>query len=146
MGTAAVGVALLASAFFSALAVHAACTNPTTIPSGLAAQCYKGPGLNQCNTGAWRVQSFNLTAAYAYSQSTYYAYSQSAYTSSTNLGLGILPTASAAFGGNPALITDGDTNTANWVEVGSGGAQWVKLDLGNTYSLNDVKVWHYYGA
>src|SRR5439155_19271836 len=109
------------------------------------AQCYKGPGLNQCNTGAWRVQSFNLTAAYAYSQSTYYAYSQSAYTSSTNLGLGILPTASAAFGGNPALITDGDTNTANWVEVGSGGAQWVKLDLGNTYSLNDVKVWHYYG-
>jgi hypothetical protein len=25
------------------------------------AQCYKGPGLNQCNTGTWRVQTFNLT-------------------------------------------------------------------------------------
>jgi hypothetical protein len=25
-------------------------------------QCYKGPGLNQCNTGTWRVQSFVLTA------------------------------------------------------------------------------------
>src|SRR5437870_8323551 len=56
------------------------------------AQCYKGPGLNQCNTGAWRVQSFSMTSSYAYSQSSYYAYSQSsyyaysqsAYTSSTN--------------------------------------------------------------
>ena len=27
-----------------------------------AAQCYKGPGLNQCNTGIWRVQEFTLTA------------------------------------------------------------------------------------
>jgi len=43
------------------------------------AQCYKGPGLNQCNTGTWRVQSFTVTASYAYSQSTYYVYSQSAY-------------------------------------------------------------------
>jgi len=25
------------------------------------ARCYKGPGLNQCNTGQWRVQSFSLT-------------------------------------------------------------------------------------
>jgi hypothetical protein len=26
------------------------------------AQCYKGPGLNQCNTGTWRLQTFGLTA------------------------------------------------------------------------------------
>jgi hypothetical protein len=25
-------------------------------------QCYKGPGLNQCNTGQWRLQTFTLTA------------------------------------------------------------------------------------
>ena len=25
------------------------------------AQCYKGPGLNQCNTGTWRIQTFTLT-------------------------------------------------------------------------------------
>src|SRR5229473_7074164 len=43
------------------------------------AQCYKGPGLNQCNTGQWRVQSFTITATYAYSQSAYYAYSQAPY-------------------------------------------------------------------
>src|SRR6266852_1129913 len=43
------------------------------------AQCYKGPGLNQCNTGQWRVQSFSVTASYAYAQSAYYAYSQSSY-------------------------------------------------------------------
>src|SRR6184192_3737740 len=181
MGTAAAGAALCASVFFSILAVHAACTNPSTIPSGFAApcpvfslssttvtqaqtltlsatpqagtdyiyttayvsegtawnpytlqgnnaypayssalasltlsstqlqslslgthyavvwdwlwdataNCYKGPGLNQCNTGQWRIQSFSLTSsytysqsaytAYTYSQSSYYAYSQSAY-------------------------------------------------------------------
>src|SRR6266705_616034 len=174
MGTAAAGMALLASAFFSILAVHAACQNPPTIPQGFTtpctvfslsstaltqsqtltlsatpqpgtdyiyttayvsqgtawnpytlsgnnaypsyssalasltlssaqlsslspgthyavawdwlwdstAGCYKGPGLNQCNTGTWRVQSFSLTSTYAYSQSSYYAYSQSAYVSS----------------------------------------------------------------
>ena len=43
------------------------------------ANCYKGPGLNQCNTGTWRVQSFSLTSSYAYSQSSYYAYSQASY-------------------------------------------------------------------
>src|SRR5229473_2210008 len=43
------------------------------------AQCYKGPGLNQCNTGQWRVQSFTITSTYTYSQSSYYAYSQAPY-------------------------------------------------------------------
>lgn len=27
-----------------------------------AANCYKGPGFNQCNTGQWRLQTFNVTA------------------------------------------------------------------------------------
>src|SRR6266705_11816 len=39
MGTAAAGAALVASAFFSILAGHAACTNPSTIPTGFAAPC-----------------------------------------------------------------------------------------------------------
>src|SRR5438309_8146453 len=177
MGGAAASAALVASAFFSILAVQAACSNPATIPTGFAAPCpvfslsattvtqaqtltlsatpqagtnyiyttayvsqgtawnpytlsgnnaypsyssaltsltlsstqlsalslgthyavvwdwlwdatagcYKGPGLNQCNTGAWRVQSFSVTSSakptptptptYTYSQSSYYAYS-----------------------------------------------------------------------
>src|SRR5437667_4253041 len=61
------------------------------------ANCYKGPGLNQCNTEQWKVQSFSLTSSatptptptaspYTYSQSSYYAYSQSAYTQSNTLG------------------------------------------------------------
>src|SRR6266480_3287701 len=155
MGTVAAGAALCTSAFFSILAVQAACQNPLTIPTGFTApcpvfslsassvsqsqsltisalpqpgtdyiyttayvsngtawnpytlqgnnaypsyssalasltlsstqlqslslgthysvvwdwlwdataNCYKGPGLNQCNTGAWRVQSLSLTSA-----------------------------------------------------------------------------------
>jgi hypothetical protein len=27
------------------------------------AQCYKGPGLNQCNTGTWTLQTFSLTSS-----------------------------------------------------------------------------------
>src|SRR5207248_5068411 len=223
MGTAAAGTALLASAFFSILAVHAACTNPSTIPTGFAspcpvfslsnasvtqaqsltltatpqagtdyiyttayvsngitwnpytlqgnnaypsyssalasltlsstqlqalslgthyavvwdwlwdatANCYKGPGLDQCNTGTWRVQSFSLTSSatptptptaspYTYSQSSYYAYTQTAYVTPTNLALGKIPTASATFAGNPALITGNDLNTYNWLQLDTG--------------------------
>src|SRR5713226_8048827 len=47
------------------------------------AQCYKGPGLNQCNTGQWRVQSFTITSTSVYSQSAYYTYSQSSYVTYT---------------------------------------------------------------
>jgi len=32
-----------------------------------SAGCYKGPGLNQCNTGTWRLQTFNLTSTPALS-------------------------------------------------------------------------------
>src|SRR5438034_7697556 len=39
MGTAAAGAALCASAFFSVLAVQAACSNPSPLPTGFAAPC-----------------------------------------------------------------------------------------------------------
>ncbi len=45
------------------------------------AQCYKGPGLNACNTGEWRIQTFNLTGGTTPSPTPVaYVYSQSAYT------------------------------------------------------------------
>src|ERR1700730_3667650 len=53
------------------------------------AGCYKGPGLNQCNTGTWKIQNFTLTSStYTYSQAAYgtYTYSQSAYTSGCTSG------------------------------------------------------------
>src|SRR5438309_8237977 len=167
MGTAAAGAALITSAFFSILAVNAACTNPSPLPTGLAApcpvfslssttltqsqtltlsatpqpgtdyiyttayvsqgttwnpytlqgnnaypayssalasltlsstqlsslslgthyavvwdwlwdstaQCYKGPGLNQCNTGEWRRQSFNLTPSARFSPRRFFVFS-----------------------------------------------------------------------
>jgi hypothetical protein len=67
-----------------------------------------------------------------------------------NLASGILPTASAApsplDGTNSlATITDGDVNTANYVRLSGSGPQWIAIDLGNTYSINDLKFWHYFG-
>src|SRR5216683_4628985 len=81
----------LSSAQLSALSIG---THYTVVWDWLwdaTAQCYKGPGLNQCNTGQWRVQSFTITITYAYSQSSYYAYSQAAYYAYSQSAYGSLP-------------------------------------------------------
>lgn len=42
-------------------------------------------------------------------------------------------------------ITDGDITTANYAYVTETGLHYVQVDLGTTYPLESVKVWHYYG-
>jgi hypothetical protein len=61
-----------------------------------------------------------------------------------NLVSGMMPTASYP-GGNLAVLTDGDLNTDHYAGLGATGPQWVKFDLGQTYTLSDIKLWHYYG-
>ena len=41
-------------------------------------------------------------------------------------------------------ITDGDITASNFVDVEE-GLQCVTADLGNTYDLDEIAVWHYYG-
>ena len=45
---------------------------------------------------------------------------------------------------NANLITDGDIISANYVGTGT-GQQCVVVDLGTTYDLDEIAVWHYYG-
>ena len=59
MGTAAAGAALLASSIFFILAVNAACTNPSTIPSGFAAPC---PVFSLSATSITQSQTLTLSA------------------------------------------------------------------------------------
>ena len=59
MGTAAAGAALCTSAFFSILAVQAACTNPSTIPTGFAAPC---PVFSLSSTSVTQAQTLTLSA------------------------------------------------------------------------------------
>ena len=59
MGTAAAGAALVASAYFSILAVHAACTNPATIPTGFTAPC---PVFSLSSTTVTQAQTLTLSA------------------------------------------------------------------------------------
>lgn len=42
-------------------------------------------------------------------------------------------------------ITDGDLTTANYAEGGSAAPTCVTLDLGSTYDLDEIAVWHYWG-
>jgi hypothetical protein len=63
---------------------------------------------------------------------------------STNLALGKQPTTNgSASPASLALITDGDRDTNNTAGI-SPGAVWIKIDLGQSYNLNDIKVWHFY--
>src|SRR5205809_289110 len=59
MGTAAAGAALLASSIFFILAVNAACTNPSTTPTGFAAPC---PVFSLSSTSVSQSQTLTLSA------------------------------------------------------------------------------------
>jgi uncharacterized protein YjdB len=64
---------------------------------------------------------------------------------SGNLVAGKIPTVSSAFK-DISFATDGDKNTANFADSYSNtGLQWVQIDLGASYSVNDIKLWHYFG-
>jgi hypothetical protein len=61
-----------------------------------------------------------------------------------NLALGKTPAASSATSGHPpGAITDGDTNSANWTQIGTTGPQWLRVDLGQTYPVDEIAIWHY---
>lgn len=60
-----------------------------------------------------------------------------------NLAAGRAVTGSIAIQ-NAAFITNGDKTTANYAGLDV-GAQWIQIDLGQAYSLNQVNVWHYFG-
>ncbi len=48
--------------------------------------------------------------------------------------------------GTPDLITDGDKEAGDghYIELGP-GSQWVQIDLGKTYALHAIALWHYHG-
>jgi chitodextrinase len=103
---------------------------------------YSDAGLSPSTTAAYTVSAYDAVGNTSEQSASASATTQAASISS-NRARGILPTGSTAIY-NPSYITDGDTNTANWSEVGA-GSQWIKLDLGQTYPLNEIKLWHYYG-
>jgi hypothetical protein len=86
------------------------------------AGCYKGPGLNQCNTGQWRIQSFTITATYAYSQSTYYAYSQASYYAYSQSSYTSYTYSQSAYaGGTITAASCSSTDVQNAINLASAG-------------------------
>ena len=63
-----------------------------------------------------------------------------------NLAAGKLLSSSAEFE-NMSYATDGDSsNTVNYADsYPNDGPQWVQLDLGASYDLNHINLWHFYG-
>jgi len=60
-----------------------------------------------------------------------------------NLAYGKVLTSSYS-GVDIACLTDGDKNTNIYYNMAT-GLQWVQLDLGASRSVNDIKIWHYFG-
>ena len=62
-----------------------------------------------------------------------------------NLAAGVTPTSSTTFTGI-SKVTDGVLETNSYADSYTNtGLQWIQLDLGAAYNLNNVKLWHYFG-
>jgi len=60
----------------------------------------------------------------------------------TNLAAGKIATSSTSVT-NISRVTDGLKDTNTYYDMTT-GLQWVQLDLGASYNLSDIKVWHYF--
>jgi hypothetical protein len=64
---------------------------------------------------------------------------------SYNRAGGKLITSSANFT-NPLYVTNGMTGTYSYSDsYPASGLQWIQIDLGSAYAVNNIKLWHYYG-
>lgn len=71
-----------------------------------------------------------------------------AYAGGTNVALNKPVTGSAGAASNLALATDGKRDLAAgdyYVDIGVGPA-WIQVDLGQQYTLDYIRVWHYYSG
>jgi hypothetical protein len=60
-----------------------------------------------------------------------------------NISQGIIDVNTSSSITNWTILTDGDINTANYINAGS-GLTWIVLDLGAEYDLSSIRFWHYY--
>jgi uncharacterized protein YjdB/N-acetylmuramoyl-L-alanine amidase len=68
------------------------------------------------------------------------------YSAYKNLSKGILPTSSSSVYKNLGLATDGIKTVDNYSDSYTGtGLQYVQVDLGTSYNIDDIKLWHYFG-
>ncbi|MFF2493994.1 discoidin domain-containing protein [Agromyces sp. NPDC058064] len=67
------------------------------------------------------------------------------FQSPRNLASGITPTFSGEISQSPTFATDGSTETSGWVGLTAPGTGWMQLDLGGTRTINQIKLWQYWG-
>ncbi|MHB8088390.1 MAG: LamG domain-containing protein, partial [Anaerolineaceae bacterium] len=53
------------------------------------------------------------------------------------------PLSSSGSISNPSAINNGDKNSSNYSSLGN-GIQWVQIDFGQIYNINQIKLWHYF--
>jgi chitodextrinase len=118
-------------------------TTPITTVNGTS---YQNAGLAAGTTYTYTVAAYDAAGNVSGNSSPASATTASAATpppppSTPNLVRGRIPTGSTTLY-TTNYITDGDYTLANVGGAGS-GPQWILFDLGQTYALDTVKVWHY---
>jgi hypothetical protein len=63
---------------------------------------------------------------------------------SGDLAQGKRVTTNASWHASSAYATDGVISTSHYMNL-AGGAVWVQVDLGQSYSISTVRLWHYFG-
>jgi hypothetical protein len=76
-----------------------------------------------------------VTVAFVLSTSTAFA--------ATNVAAGKIATSTGAIT-NGSYITDGNKASANFASPPNAGVAWIQIDLGQSYSLGQVNLWHYF--
>jgi chitinase len=67
----------------------------------------------------------------------------SALWAATNVAAGKAATSSGSIT-NGAFITNGDKSSGSYASISGTGPLWIQLDLGQSYSLSQVNLWHYF--
>ncbi|MBC8060048.1 MAG: glycoside hydrolase family 16 protein [Clostridiaceae bacterium] len=62
---------------------------------------------------------------------------------SKNVAAGKIITSSDTISGNVAYVTDGAKDSNNYIGA-TQNLQWIQLDLGQSYSINKINLWHYF--
>lgn len=118
--------------------------NNVLIQNSASTQTFSFNATNKAaGTYTYRAEVSNTVAAIAQSNNITVTVSPDSGGNTDNVAEGKGVT-SSIYISNSAVITDTDKASYNLAGVGE-GLQWVQIDLGQSYNINTVKQWHYFG-
>lgn len=112
-------------------------------PNAASAQTFIYTAANK-TVGTYSYRAEVADAGGAVAQSNTVIVTVTSSSNSSNVAAGKSITSSVGPIANGAVVTDGDKTTYNLAGAGE-GLQWIQVDLGQSYLINKINQWHYFG-